>query len=133
MNSAAAFAAIIRDGKVLLVRSLTSRQFTNHWSLPGGMVENGESAEQGAIRESIEETGIVCDVDDLITEFDNVEEGVRINIFKARYISGEILLEDGEIADARWLTIEDSLKLPLAYNTKAILLTLRQTNSQKRT
>lgn len=47
------------DGDVLLLRrSPTETNFGGHWALPGGGVEGGESAWQGAAREVGEEIGL---------------------------------------------------------------------------
>jgi len=116
-----AFAVVAKDDKILLVRALTSLKFMNHWSLPGGVVEDGETLRSGAEREVAEETGIICQAGTLLAETDNIESNIHISIFNASYISGKIVLEDGEIAEARWVTIQDALDLPLAYNLEAIL------------
>lgn len=45
------------DSVLLLLRSGNTRDFPLHWGLPGGGIEEGETPEQAAIRESQEETG----------------------------------------------------------------------------
>jgi ADP-ribose pyrophosphatase YjhB (NUDIX family) len=46
------------DGAVLLLRrSPKEENFAGHWSLPGGGVEDGETPEDGARREAMEEMG----------------------------------------------------------------------------
>jgi ADP-ribose pyrophosphatase YjhB (NUDIX family) len=49
-------------GRILLVHQTYGK---NKWALPGGVVENGESAWQAAIRECREEIGIGIEVTDL--------------------------------------------------------------------
>lgn len=119
-----AFAAVVRDGEVLLVRSRTAPQFRDHWSLPGGIVEPGESWQDGAGREVLEETSIVCTVKDFIVEVDNVEDNIQVQIFRAEYQSGNIVIDPEEIAEAAWFSIASAQKLPLAYNTADILQAL---------
>lgn len=46
------------DGRVLLVKTWFGRQ---RWSLPGGGLAKGETAEHAAVRELYEETGIGAD------------------------------------------------------------------------
>lgn len=46
-----------REPKVLLV---TSRRNPKHWIFPKGHIERGETAEAGALREALEEGGVVA-------------------------------------------------------------------------
>lgn len=50
----------VNDGSVLLVRQYRLFLDALSWELPGGRVENGETPEQAAIRECVEETGMRC-------------------------------------------------------------------------
>ncbi|MFJ4918908.1 NUDIX hydrolase [Streptomyces sp. NPDC088725] len=58
-----AAAVIIRDGQVLMVRERGKGPTGRHdgqeyWTLPGGGIEPGESAEEAVIREVAEEVGL---------------------------------------------------------------------------
>jgi ADP-ribose pyrophosphatase YjhB (NUDIX family) len=46
------------DGSVLLIR----RTDNDKWSLPGGAIDLGETVRQAAVRETLEETGIRCEI-----------------------------------------------------------------------
>ena len=48
---------VLRDGKVLLARSGNEPE-KYRWDLPGGFIEQGESAEEAVVREGREETGM---------------------------------------------------------------------------
>lgn len=115
------FAAVTRDNTILLVRARTMPQYINHWSLPGGVVEASETLQLAAQREVLEETNIICQANKLITAVDNIASNIRVSIFKAQYISGELAIDETEIAEAGWFTFEEALRLPLAYNTAAII------------
>ena len=64
------------DSVLLLLRSTNTNDYPLHWGLPGGGIEEGETAEQAAIRESQEEIGqtpatplVVLDYADGFTTF----------------------------------------------------------------
>src|SRR2546423_15647839 len=48
---------VLRDGKVLLARNGNEPE-KYRWDLPGGFIEQGESAEDAGVREGREETGM---------------------------------------------------------------------------
>lgn len=51
---------LIEDNKILLVKPKVSDK--RNWSLPGGKLEQGETIEQGIIREMKEETGLDVEI-----------------------------------------------------------------------
>ncbi len=102
-------AAIIRDGRVLIVRRA---QPPAHglYTLPGGVVELGETLVAAVIREVREETGLTVDPVVLAgyrqviarDAAGRIERHFVILPFAARWIAGEISLNE-ELAEARWL------------------------------
>lgn len=114
-----AFAAILKDNHILLVKPPEwVSQFSGHWNFPGGVVEDGESLEKGAEREVYEETSVHCSIEKLLDTAYNDKFDTTISIFKASYISGELAIQEKEISEAAWFTIEDALSLPLAFDIK---------------
>ena len=102
-------AAIARDGKVLLVRR--ARPPANGlFSLPGGVVEVGETLHQALIREVREETGMAVEPlglagfrEAIVRDPQNrVERHFVILPFAARWISGEPRLNE-ELSEALWV------------------------------
>ncbi|MBI2713985.1 MAG: NUDIX hydrolase [Rhizobiales bacterium] len=102
-------AAIVRDGKVLLVRR-ARHPALNLYTLPGGAVETGETLAEAAAREVREETALEIDVVGLAGHRevivrdaqDRIERHFVIMCYAARWRSGEVKLND-ELDDARWL------------------------------
>jgi 8-oxo-dGTP diphosphatase len=102
-------AAIIRDGKVLIVRRARPPAY-GVFTLPGGGVEVGETLHQAIIREVMEETALAIEPLGLAGYREaiardaegKVERHFLILPFAARFIGGEIALNE-ELAEARWL------------------------------
>lgn len=113
------FAITQNKNKILLVKLAEVYSYAHHWSFPGGVVEPGESLEDSVMREVLEETGISVCVGELFESFTYGEN--EITIFKALYTSGTIALQENEISDAQWFTLDEALQLPLAYDVKGTL------------
>jgi mutator protein MutT len=81
-------AVVVQEGRVLLVRRGTEPMKGN-WSLPGGVLEVGESLAEGVVREVEEETGLRVEVVELVELLDRIhrEEGrVRYHYVIADYL-----------------------------------------------
>jgi 8-oxo-dGTP diphosphatase len=62
---------VVDDGRALLIRR-GSAPLEGQWSIPGGMLEVGETLEQGVARELAEETGLEVHVIELIEVFERI-------------------------------------------------------------
>jgi 8-oxo-dGTP diphosphatase len=62
---------VIRDGRALLIRRGTE-PLKGEWSIPGGMLDVGETLADGVIRELLEETGLQVRVIELIEVFERI-------------------------------------------------------------
>ncbi|HTT47248.1 MAG TPA: NUDIX hydrolase [Pseudolabrys sp.] len=102
-------AAIVRDGKVLIVRR-ARKPALGVYTLPGGGVEIGETLIEAVTREVREETALVIEPVALAGYRDaivrdkqgGVERHFVILCFAARWLSGEPTLNE-ELDEARWL------------------------------
>ena len=102
-------AAIVRDGKVLVVRR-ARQPALGIYTLPGGGVETGETLMQAVTREVREETSLDIEPVALAGHREaivrdaqgRVERHFVILCFAARWRSGEPVLNE-ELDDARWL------------------------------
>ena len=90
------------------------------WSLPKGHLEPGESAQQAAVREVEEETGIVGEIVGELGTIDYwfVAEGRRIHKtvhhFLLRATGGELSDADVEVTEVAWVPLAD-MAARLAY------------------
>lgn len=106
-------AAIIRDGKVLIVRR-ARKPALSLYTLPGGVVEAGETLVEAITREVREETALAIEPvalaghREVITRdaTGRTERHFVILSFAARWLAGEPVLND-ELDDARWLAPAD--------------------------
>jgi 8-oxo-dGTP diphosphatase len=102
-------AAVIRDGRVLVVRRARAPA-RDLFTLPGGAVEAGETLAEAVIREIAEETSLsiepvgLAGYREVITRdaAGRVERHFVILAFAARWLAGEPRL-NAELAEARWL------------------------------
>jgi ADP-ribose pyrophosphatase YjhB (NUDIX family) len=81
-------AVVVDEGRVLLIRRGTE-PLKGHWSLPGGLLEVGESLTDGVIREVREETGLIVEPVALVELLDGIhrEAGrVRYHYVIADYL-----------------------------------------------
>jgi ADP-ribose pyrophosphatase YjhB (NUDIX family) len=120
-------ALIIENGRAVLIKR-GKAPLLGEWSIPGGMLELGETLRQGAEREALEETGLVVRATELLGVFDRVvpdgDGGVVYHYvlidFLCEKVSGE-LQAGADAADARWFTPEETGHLPLAGDTAGVI------------
>jgi 8-oxo-dGTP diphosphatase len=111
-------AAILRAGKILLVRRARPPA-QGLFSLPGGVVEIGETLAQAVIREVREETSLAIEPVGLAGFRETigrdpdgrVERHFVILPFAARWLAGEVALNE-ELSEARWLHPAELAGLP---------------------
>ena len=99
------------------------------WSLPKGHTEPGESAEQAAVREVEEETGILGRIIGRLGTIDFwfMADGRRVHKTVHHYLlraeSGELSDADVEVAAVAWVPL-DEMKSRLAYQDERALVAL---------
>jgi 8-oxo-dGTP diphosphatase len=110
---------IIAGGRTLLIRR-GSAPLEGQWSIPGGMLELGESIIEGVRRELAEETGIEVRVLELIEVFERVIPGesgrIRYHFVILDYlcemVSGEARAAS-DVIDVAWAGEEELEKFAL--------------------
>ena len=106
-------AAIIRDGRVLVARRARGPAL-GVWTMPGGVVEAGETLTEALVREIEEETALAIEPvalaghREVVVRDDDrkVSRHFVILCFASRLVGGELKLNE-ELAEARWLRPEE--------------------------
>jgi ADP-ribose pyrophosphatase YjhB (NUDIX family) len=121
-------AIIIQGNQVVLVKR-GHAPLQGKWSIPGGVLEVGETLRKAAIREAFEETGLSIEPGELLGVFERVlpdEEGrmkyhyVLID-FLCRRVAGELTAGD-DADEVRWFRRDELAALELARETEEVIL-----------
>lgn len=119
---AATIAAVFHDGRILLVRRANPPD-AGRWGFPGGKVEAGETIQNAAVRELLEETGVQATplrVFTAVDAFDHDEQGrsrqhfVLIAVL-CKWTSGEPIAGDDAL-EARWFHLHELDEAGLALS-----------------
>jgi ADP-ribose pyrophosphatase YjhB (NUDIX family) len=128
--------------RVLLIRRGTA-PLLGEWSLPGGVLECGETLREAVEREAFEETGLVVEPTEMLGVYERIIRGdgvrgdntrgddMRGNDDRVRYhyvlidflcrpVSGD-LKAGSDAADVRWFTREELPALNLAYDANDVV------------
>ena len=126
-------AIIMKDKKALIIK-----QTDGHWSLPKGHMEKGETEIDTALREIKEETGLDVKLD---TNFrktihycpnksDTIKEVV---FFMAKPVTNKITMQEEEVIDYKWKTLEEIKELFKNRNDQEIIKSaIEYINTSKR-
>jgi ADP-ribose pyrophosphatase YjhB (NUDIX family) len=102
-------AAILRDGRVLVVRRANAPA-NGLFSLPGGVVEAGETLHEAVVREVMEETSLAIEPVSLAGYRETIVRDDEAKVlrhfvilpFAARWLAGEPVLNE-ELSEWRWV------------------------------
>lgn len=117
-------AVIVEQNRVLLARRGNPPR-AGQWSLPGGVVELGETLRAAAEREALEETGLIVETGEVIEVLDRIIPGkdgatqyhyVLVDFLCSR--RGGNLRAGGDASEVAWASEEDLGK----YNLEPITL-----------
>jgi 8-oxo-dGTP diphosphatase len=98
------------------------------WSIPGGVLELGETVRECVVREALEETGLTVEALDLLGIFDRIVRDldertlyhyVLIDFF-CRPIAGEAR-SGGDADEVRWFTQNEAAALSLSEDTLEVI------------
>jgi len=120
-------AIIVDAGKVVLIKRGYA-PLAGEWSIPGGVLEVGETMREGVVREAREETSLLVEPLDLLGVYDRVLRDDRGQVlyhyvlidFLCRPTAGN-LHAAGDADEAQWFTHQEAAALPLPRDTAEVI------------
>ena len=115
----------LRDGHPFVAMIATRGR--TRWGLPKGAVSRGETSEQAALREVLEETGILADIVgplDTIEYFFRVADTLirkRVDFYLMTHTGGELKPQLSEVDDVEWVPLSDSIERASFDSEKKLL------------
>ena len=104
------------DGHVVTV--LVHRPRYDDWTFPKGKLLEGESFEEAALREVLEETGLKCRIDAELPTLRYADQNGRpkvVRYWSMEPLDGADLHPTDEVDEARWLTLSEAREM-LSYD-----------------
>jgi 8-oxo-dGTP diphosphatase len=120
-----AVSMIVRDGeRFLLVRRGRPPAFDSH-AFPGGLVEHGETLEEAARRELLEETGLVAGPvrlhETIVLEAEHPDtRRFRLHVHLADGAAGTLAAGD-DAASAGWYSLDEMAGIAVTASTLAMV------------
>lgn len=111
------------QGQVLLALR-NHEPFYDHWCIPGGHMDFGETPEQAVQREINEETGL--DTDKLsffryYNEYYPERDWHAVALVFIAHVSGQLQLQQSEVKQLKWFQIDQALQEKLAFEHHKVL------------
>ena len=124
MAQRSATIAIVRDKKILLLRrGKTAKWKAGCYCLPGGKLKGNESLKDGALRELMEETGILLYRDNITPVTINYDNNYTKIVFAAKMEKVTVKL-NWEHDHYIWYDVTSISKTPLVPNLDVTIKTL---------
>jgi ADP-ribose pyrophosphatase YjhB (NUDIX family) len=101
------------EGEILLIR----RSDNDNWAIPGGAIDLGESLNGAAVRETMEETGVICEITGIVGIYTDPKHVILYTsngearqefsiVLTARAVSGQPSTSS-ETSQVRWVPSEE--------------------------
>lgn len=120
-------AIIIEQDRVLLVKR-GHPPLLGEWSIPGGVLEVGETLREAAIREALEETGLTVETADLLGVYDRIlrdaDERTLYHYVLIDFLCCRVAGEpqaSGDAEEVGWFTYPEAVERALAEDTLDVI------------
>jgi len=114
---------ITNEGRVILVKRVFD-PYKDHWAIPGGIVEYGETVENAVVREVKEETGLDIKIEKLIGVYSDPRRDPRGHFVSVCFLCkpvGGSLRTSKETKEVKAFSKEEVKSLKLAFDHEKIL------------
>jgi 8-oxo-dGTP diphosphatase len=118
---------VIRNGSALLIRR-GAPPLEGQWSIPGGMLETGETLIEGVRRELLEETGLEVRVGELIEVFERINPDAsgktQFHFIVLDYLcetDSDSACAGSDVSDVAWATPAELKKFSLTETATRII------------
>ena len=120
-------AVIVEAGRVVLVRR-AAEPMAGQWSIPGGLLELGETLRAGAAREALEETGLQVEPGEVLEVLDRIVPDANgkprfhyvLIDFLCRARGGALAPAD-DVARAEWVRRKDLARYRLTEGAAEVI------------
>jgi ADP-ribose pyrophosphatase YjhB (NUDIX family) len=102
-------------GELVLIRRAIPPGYGT-WAQPGGFLEADETVIQGAVRETLEETGLIVEPNQIVGIYSRPEAAVVVVAYQAAIVGGHMTVTP-ESLEVRPFEVEDIPWTGLAFNT----------------
>jgi ADP-ribose pyrophosphatase YjhB (NUDIX family) len=120
-------AVIVDAGRVVVVRR-GHEPLKGEWSIPGGVLEIGETLRAGASREALEETGLMVEAGEVLEVLDRIvrdgEGRIQFHYVLIDFLcrpTGGALHAGGDAEEARWIGAGELDSFSIADSAVSVL------------
>jgi ADP-ribose pyrophosphatase YjhB (NUDIX family) len=117
INPRVVAAIIVSHGANVLLQRRALNPRAGFWTVPGGFLEIGETAAEGARRETLEETALAIDQVQLVGVYSSPHSGIVLIAYAAESATRDAIVGDAESLEVRWFQASDIPWQELAFDT----------------
>jgi 8-oxo-dGTP diphosphatase len=119
--------AVISTREGVACVALIATRGKTRWGLPKGAVSPGETSEQAALREVLEETGLQAEI---VKPLDTIEYFFRagdtlihkrVDFYLMRYVAGDLTPQLSEVDDVEWVELSEAIRRASFESEKKLL------------